>query len=317
MYMRMTTLVVLVLALVVFTSTAALASRLVDVTQGNCQVWIPDDVAGVTATWDGVCQNKLADGRGTLMVKLGNNVLLSYVGEMSNGYYSGQGKLTQNDGSIAEGRWVNALLEGAGTMIWPGLGRYEGIFVHSAAGGQGTYVSGAGDTYKGEWKNNMKEGQGQIIWAIGDIYEGGWINDHMQGTGVYRWANGDRYEGDWADGLMTGTGVYHWTDGSRYEGNWLKGDIRGRGTYTKSDGSLYEGAVYNGRYAGGTLVQAQVLNPMLTQPRSDLNGNDEEASMNKVYAEKSTYDKTVDKVKGWIERKVETRRGQGSGAVRG
>jgi hypothetical protein len=54
---------------------------------------------------------------------------------------SGEGKLTDADGNIYEGKWLNDKAHGQGTLYWKNGDKYEGLWAKGIQHGRGTFFS--------------------------------------------------------------------------------------------------------------------------------------------------------------------------------
>jgi hypothetical protein len=191
-----------------------------------------------------------------------------YFGEKRESEIEGRGKFYFNDGSYAEGYWVNGKLNGRGGYFssnghyyiggWTegkkhGEGKivsqdmiYEGEFEEDVRQGEGTETWRSGLTYGGEFKKNSKWGNGRLKLTNGDCYEGQFKLSQFEGNGTYTWVNGNQYVGTFCRSQMQGKGVFRWPTGQVYEGEFSSGLRQGHGKMTYEDGSVYEGSWLKG-----------------------------------------------------------------------
>lgn len=167
-------------------------------------------------------------GYGTKKFQNGN----VYTGYMEFGVPHGQGTLTETDGTVTTGTFVQGNITGYAETT-----RRNGY------------------SYKGYWKDNKPHGTGTAVYAGGDTYTGDFANGDRHGTGTYTWTDGSYYTGDWVEGERTGQGTLHSSDGTVYTGGFKKGEYSGYGEITTKSGYSYKGNFKNGRYNGtGTAV---------------------------------------------------------------
>lgn len=76
-----------------------------------------------------------------------------YVGQVVNGKFHGNGKLTWSDDSYYYGQWENGLFNGHGTYIYSSGDYYTGEFKDGKQHGIGTYTYPGGSSIRGLWQN--------------------------------------------------------------------------------------------------------------------------------------------------------------------
>ena len=157
--------------------------------------------------YSGGCKERKAHGRGTLTASeflgVDNNpatlrVTVTYEGDWSNGWATGQGTWSIEGGTLRdrfyEGGFLNGQPHGRGTLT-----RYGAVY-------EGERHS---TVYEGEFRNGFRHGQGTHTWADGSRYEGGWHVGSPHGQGTHTFINGAVYEGEWRNGsLWNGTRTY-------------------------------------------------------------------------------------------------------------
>lgn len=86
----------------------------------GCLVWAsnfnPND--SLTISWNGGCQNKKADGFGTLIYYIKNKEVAKYQGTVVNGDANGKGKFSFPNGMIQEGSFISGVLNGQGQIVF-------------------------------------------------------------------------------------------------------------------------------------------------------------------------------------------------------
>jgi hypothetical protein len=137
--------------------------------------------------YEGITQNGLFNGRGTLSWPNG----AKYVGDWVNGIRSGEGSYTWSNGDMYTGYWVDGDPHGQGTLIWADGNKYVGNWIDGERTGQGTYISVRGEKSIGEWKNGLRHGPGTVYSSNGDRMVGNWINGKLEGTVTAYFINGD------------------------------------------------------------------------------------------------------------------------------
>eukprot|EP00934_Nitzschia_sp_Nitz4_P002124 Nitzschia sp. Nitz4//scaffold341_size29662//15258//16685//NITZ4_008039-RA/size29662-processed-gene-0.27-mRNA-1//-1//CDS//3329548549//2124//frame0 len=170
----------------------------------------------------------LPDGFGTMKY---HKQAREYVGDWEMGKYHGHGTLTNPQGDVYEGPFIDGIKEGKGANM--------------------TYHDGR--SFKGRYHlGKMREGH--LIFADGSYYEGLLENNKRSGFGLYKFKNGDQYEGQWKNDLMHGRGKMEWNlDGAWYNGDWEFGIQHGTGTEANPDGTIR----HQGRFHQGQPVATQ------------------------------------------------------------
>lgn len=146
-----------------------------------------------------------------------------YEGNWVHGHWTGQGKLSNGDGSHYDGGFQDDLKHGQGVMVWSDGRVFDGIYNQ----GQMTYGKmkfADGGTYFGCFVDGLQHGKGNMIFADNSKYEGDFERGNFHGQGKMVWNDGGYYDGEWMDGMIHGIGKEVRADGSlRHEGNWKNG----------------------------------------------------------------------------------------------
>ncbi|MBR4882076.1 MAG: hypothetical protein IKU19_09080 [Clostridia bacterium] len=175
-----------------------------------------------------------------------------YVGEMSNGFPNGQGKMSYYNGDIYEGSYVNGIIEGKGKFTYAGGDVYEGDFKDGGSTGTGVYTEADGTTHEGSFTDNMKNGIFKTTYGDGSVFEGNYVNDAKSGAGKYTFASGDVYEGNFENDRFSGRGTYTWANGEVYTGDFTDGQMTGWGKYEWPSGRVLEGQFEKGVFVRTT-----------------------------------------------------------------
>ena len=207
-------------------------------------------------------------------------------GEWSRSYWNScQGVQPLTGGDVYVGEFRGDKRNGQGTLTYAGGNRYVGEFRDGSFHGQGTFFFLAdgparGDRYEGEFKDGKRNGQGSYIHADGSRYVGDYREDRRHGRGMFLFTNGNRFVGEYRDGKRNGQGTLSFASGDSYVGEFKDGNYDGQGTYVFASGNRYVGEFRDdkfhgfgieyardgsvsrqGRWAAGSLVQSQVLDP--------------------------------------------------------
>ncbi len=122
----------------------------------------------------------------------------TYLGEIVDGVFSGEGEYLSLDGIKYTGSFDNSLEDGYGKCTYPNVGSFEG-----------------------EFKNGLRNGKGKFKWSSGEILDGNWVDDIIQ-DGTYTFKDGSKYVGKFTSGDF-GDGEYFAKDGTKYSGTFDKG----------------------------------------------------------------------------------------------
>ena len=185
-----------------------------------------------------------------------------YVGEFRGDKRNGQGTLTYAGGNRYVGEFRDGSFHGQGTFFFladgPARGdRYEGEFKDGKRNGQGSYIHADGSRYVGDYREDRRHGRGMFLFTNGNRFVGEYRDGKRNGQGTLSFASGDSYVGEFKDGNYDGQGTYVFASGNRYVGEFRDDKFHGFGIEYSRDGSVSR----QGRWAAGSLVQSQVLDP--------------------------------------------------------
>lgn len=108
-----------------------------------------------------------------------------YEGDVDiNGELTGQGKLTEADGSTYSGGFKNLQKDGYGEVIYPD-----------------------GSTYKGYWKDGLRDGYGEAVYTDGSMYKGYWKDGDWDGVGTI-YSDGKTWNTLYSNGVDITPNVY-------------------------------------------------------------------------------------------------------------
>ena len=179
-------------------------------TDQNCLVWHGNSSGTYRASWTGGCENGLAVGQGTLVVRDGKQALYTYNGPLVGGKREGPGLLETadqtryegnfhghlphghgvedlSDGQHYEGMWNCGVKQGPGRMNLPDFGEYTGEFSDNTFHGQGVMVYADGRKYRGAWEKGLKHGPGQVFGPNDKLVAKGiWVEDALDQTSASR-----------------------------------------------------------------------------------------------------------------------------------
>ena len=106
-------------------------------------------------------------------MRLGNETITVYEGDINNGKYHGKGKIVYNNGTIYEGDFINGKFNGKGKLIEAvHKFTYEGGFVNGNRHGIGKQINDD-STFDGEFVNDMRH-KGICTYADGKVEDGYW-----------------------------------------------------------------------------------------------------------------------------------------------
>jgi hypothetical protein len=116
--------------------------------KSGCKVWNPHPQRAETISWNGVCKNGFAEGKGFVQ------------------WFRDGGPYERSDG-----QWRGGKQMGDGTQVWPG-GRYDGGMKDGEAEGRGVLV--LNDVrYQGQFHNGLPEGEG-VLRSSDGVFQGIW-----------------------------------------------------------------------------------------------------------------------------------------------
>ncbi|MBE6599791.1 MAG: hypothetical protein E7640_01105 [Ruminococcaceae bacterium] len=118
----------------------------------------------------------------------------TYVGQMKDLKYHGNGTLTFADGTVYSGQFENGVYSGFGKLVYADGSKYEGSFKNGKFNGPGTLTYADGASYSGSFENGEFHGNGVMIYRDGAKYEGSFKNG-ARDTGKYTWPTGESIDG--------------------------------------------------------------------------------------------------------------------------
>ena len=177
-----------------------------------------------------------------------------YDGNYENGYRSGHGIMTWNNGDEYDGKWaLDKMIKG--TLTYANGNIYQGEFKNDLQGGNGVMYYADSHTYvRGQWKD------GKVVIKED---EGAYINDTLIGFfKVYVDEKGNKWKGYFKDSTLNSTlngeAKYYGVNGITYVGRYYNGSMSGRGVMTYPDGSKYEGRYkWGNRHGVGIFFNAK------------------------------------------------------------
>jgi hypothetical protein len=164
----------------------------------------------------------------------------SYLGDMKDGKYMGEGTYIFSNGTKYVGEWKDNLFNGIGT-----------------------YTFNDGMKYIGDWQDGLKNGQGILTYSDGYKYSGDWLNDKRNGNCTIEFENGNKYTGEVKNDKLNGQGKMTFSDGSIYEGGFMDDNYSGYGKYTW----------INGYYESGLFTNSQLFKLTDSNFPKDTQGN--------------------------------------------
>ena len=189
---------------------------------GNGKMYKPDSNSYIEGEWE---NGNLKFGR------IINNIGI-YIGQTSDNFFHGEGKLEYANGDC-----------------------YEGHFLKGEKHGQGTFKYFDGCIYTGKFQNNEMHGEGEFKWKDGNYYKGGFLKGILNGKGLFKHINGNIYNGDFMHGYFHGNGIFFWNGVEEYyKGEYSSGKKNGQGLYKFKNGDIYIGQWSENKPSGkGTL----------------------------------------------------------------
>lgn len=116
----------------------------------------------------------------------------------------GYGELTDTEGTVYKGGWVDDKREGAAEFICK-FCRYIGEYRDNKRNGQGREEDYSGNVFVGRFVDGDAV-HGKMSYANGDVYVGGWRGDNRHGRGKFiSCEEGFVLDGEWVDDEFIGT----------------------------------------------------------------------------------------------------------------
>lgn len=160
----------------------------------------------------GYLNNNVPDIKGVFIYKNGD----TYEGGISEGLYSGYGKLKFKDGPSYFGNFIKGLKDGPGVYV-SATAVIGGVWEKGILRGEATISYYNGSKYEGNLENGLRHGQGIFNYPNGESYSGSWKNDKYHGQGTYFFNDGSYYSGAWKNGYLEGNVLYQTSSYKRYQ----------------------------------------------------------------------------------------------------
>lgn len=240
---------VLIIAYTIFPiSTSAVASEFLTDPNSNCAIWHHRDATDLKMTYNGTCENGLANGLGRAQIWFPNGKI----------YYT------------REGEFLDGRLHGHGVYKLANLVRYEGSFLAGTFNGTGKLEVTGRAKYVGSFKNGKPDGTGFLLIEDDEAIkfgldrrslsfsddsigpqakfklEGEFSNGTPNGKTTVSLGNQIIYQGEVKAGVHHGQGTLYLSDEWRYEGRFENGQYHGSGALIRSDGLINQGEWNNG-----------------------------------------------------------------------
>ena len=193
----------------------------------------------------GEIKNEKFDGQGTYTWADGS----IFIGLFKENVTNGNGKYIGIDGTIKEGAFVNGILKSGEIRLKSGE-YFKGIWDDNLVfKGESKKIASDGSIWEGEWEGEIPISQGKVFFSNGDIYEGSWsgriianyIYYDISGFGKITYKNKEEYEGEFEYAKRTGEGVFKYKNGNKYLGSWNNDLPNGAGKLIFANGDIYEG----------------------------------------------------------------------------
>lgn len=142
-------------------------------------------------------------------IEICNDDKLSYVGQMKNKKFVGEGTLYYNNsGDLYKGKFKDGLKHGYGELQFYNGDKYIGEFYQDLQHGKGKYITNNGFTYIGNFSVGSLIGNGEIYDINNElIYSGEFLNSLPHGFGI-SYLNGNIiYVGNWNQNYYHGYGL--------------------------------------------------------------------------------------------------------------
>lgn len=165
-----------------------------------------------------------------------------FTGQFENGKIAGEGVMRYENGDSLKGQWREFLFTGNGKLTLQNGSIYEGDWLNGKLHGTGKLTQPDGNILSGSFKNDQFTGTGTLILSGNIRYTGELSNSLPFGKGIAYYPNGDTLNGTWTQGGDLGyvfngkakkkgaksvdeTGSFYFE-----EGNFVNGTLNGQGT---------------------------------------------------------------------------------------
>ena len=169
---------------------------------------------------------------------LSNGIFIGEINSNSN-LPHGRGILTENNGDIYQGYFLNGEKNGFGIIsFYKDSSIFRGQFENNKLK-FGTLSFPNGKFYRGNFIEGKYNNYG-ILYGGNYIYEGNFLKGKKNGFGIYK-TNDGIYEGEFCDDTYSGFGKWSWNNGDSYIGDWVNGIPFGFGNLNMANGKVYSG----------------------------------------------------------------------------
>lgn len=221
---------------------------------GEVKAWLPHGKGKMT-----IKSNTIVDG------KFGNQLFVDpfFTGEFVNGNPKGIGKMTYVNGDTLVGTWEGLLFTGNGKLTLQDGTVYDGSWKNGKKEGKGKLIYSDGTLLVGDFINDGFNGIGKLKIADGGTYEGNIVMGKPSGSGTTTYPNGDKLIGTWNENGFNGSGKRTFeqiqNEEGKFcfeEGQWKDGKLNGNGKKVyqfkiKPDDEWYAVGTYTGQFNNG------------------------------------------------------------------
>jgi len=226
-----------------------------DLFDGYGKHYFKSDKFGYDYIYEGNFNKNLRHGFGTFIIE---EIHFKYIGEFTNDFIQGLGKMYFNETLIKKGTFIRDPLNDIGVSY--NNGQMKTIFNEENLDGYVLTTNGKGILISNE-SLSLGRRKGEIILYHEngkELYKGQ-INDYyiVNGNGTEFYENGGiRYKGGFKNNLYHGYGHFYNKNGTlKYNGSFSEGNYHGKGTYYYDNGKKnYEGNYKNDLRDGYGLV---------------------------------------------------------------
>ena len=143
-----------------------------------------------------------------------------YEGNWHEGLRHGEGTFyLEKRGAIVRGNFAKGLLNGRGSVEFPGKSFFIGDFEKGERLAGVVWNKDEG-CYCGEWRGDTMQGKGIMWYSGGEFYYGYWQHNQRHGTGSMNFPDGAEFSGDFVDDKRKGKGILKLADGTIHVGVW-------------------------------------------------------------------------------------------------
>ncbi len=189
----------------------------------NCAIWNSNPQEEEKVYWTvGGCIDGKAYGKGVLVWEFWHDnqtKIGTYIGQMKNGQYQGQGHVIYNNGVRRKGLFDKGK-QFNGYIYYKNGDVYYGELDKGIRKGKGRLRFDQGGWYKGDFKGGRRHGEGAMVDHRGDRFNGEFENNKPHGIVTVTFVNRVKFRGFFSEGEPDGYGEMIFPSGAVCGGNF-------------------------------------------------------------------------------------------------